>query len=123
MDWRREVAAGDPSLWPLSSFARSPLLSLASSGVDSSDVRLDARCEPVERVEAGLELGVRVEAQLGLSKVPRSAMMGVSKLADATVSYAASPGVSLIEEERRTAKERCHEMMMSTKRSCMRVET
>ena len=56
----RDEAAGETALGFESPSGRTSPFSLARSGVDSSDVPLQARIDVVERVEAGLEPGLCV---------------------------------------------------------------
>lgn len=56
----RDEAVGETALGFESPLGRTSPSSLERSGVDSSDVLLEARTDLVERVEAGLELGVCV---------------------------------------------------------------
>ena len=84
IDRSRDEAAGEAALGFGDPSRRASLFSLARSGVDSSDVLLETRRDFVERVEAGLELGVAVEIKFGLSMAPCSPIFGGCKRTSAT---------------------------------------
>jgi len=63
----RDEAGGERALEFESALGQMAPFSLARSGVDSSDVLLEARRDLVERVEAGLGLGVRVDPYSAMS--------------------------------------------------------
>jgi len=66
----RDEAAGETALGFEFSLGRMSPFSLARSGVDSSDVLLEARIDLVERVEAGLGLGERVAPYSAILVLP-----------------------------------------------------
>lgn len=71
---------GETSLEFESPLGRTSPFSLARSGVDSSDVLLEARRDLVERVEAGLGLGVRVDPYSAILVLPPDDDHGKGKI-------------------------------------------